>query len=307
MNEDNLADDENDTPVLPANRTHDESSATASVGDTTEEAKREPAQIQVERNENVVEAGIDGDQQIEHIPQEYTNNEMIHISYSLGNKPEGTGPSPHLASNLATEGRLAKLKDKLKEDNVGRPQAMNVEPLSEGRDYETQAGTLQTMPAQDEDPNSRSANTFVCDSAVQKTLELQQLSEIYTHFDAFNREQANERAKMLPKKAPPPQLPKLTDTLPPSNTAVIQRNSRLAGIAKPTVILRPPQKPPQTEAMDTTEDRATSSNKPATIKEEVAELDNWFANFSGVAAAEEPAQKATTRPLTLENIAAATG
>ena len=128
---------------------------------------------------------------------------MIHKTYSLGNKLEGTSPSPHLASNLATEGRLAKIKDKLKEDNVDRPQAMNVEPLSEGREYETQEGTWQNMPAQDEDPNSRSANTFVFDSAVQKTFELQQMSQTYTHFthfDAFNREQANERAKMLPKK-----------------------------------------------------------------------------------------------------------
>ena len=45
MNDDDLADDENDTSALPVSRTHDESSAIASVGDPTEEARREPAQI----------------------------------------------------------------------------------------------------------------------------------------------------------------------------------------------------------------------------------------------------------------------
>ena len=258
---------------------------------------------------------------------------------------------------------MAKIKDELKEENIDRPQAINEEPISEGREYVTQEGTLQNMPAQDEDPNSRSANTFVCDSAVQKTFELQQMSQIYTYFDAFNREQANARAKMLPKKAPPPQLPKLTDTLPPSNAAVIQRNRRLAGIAKQTVILRPPQKPPQKQTMDTlppenlvivqsegtagqrrpqeptglaktlgygpdpnatglanmmfdppakvsgvtTADVATSSYKPATINEEDVEMDAWLASFGGVTAAEESAPKATTRPLTFENLAAVTG
>ena len=112
--------------------------------------------------------------------------------------------------------------------------------------------------------------------------------------------------KCCRKKAPPPQLPKLTDTLSPSNTAVIQRNRRMAGITKQTVTLRPPQTPPQTETMVTIADVATSSHKPATINEEYVELDAWLASFSGVAAAEESAQKTTTRPITLENLAATT-
>ena len=59
--------------------------------------------------------------------------------------------------------------------------------------------------------------------------------------------------------------------------------------------------------MDTTEDRATSSNKPVAIKKEEVELDNWLANFSGVAAAEESAQETTTQPLTFENLAKSPG
>ena len=57
---------------------------------------------------------------------------MIQRTYSLGNQPAGAGSSSHLGSNLATEGRLAKMND-----GADRPEAVDVEPDAEGRGYKT--------------------------------------------------------------------------------------------------------------------------------------------------------------------------
>jgi len=234
-----------DAPDYPANKTSGDNSATTSVGDLPmEREERSSAKHVIKsedvaeiKEEHVVEDGTEQSQSNEGTHHKTTKIEMIHKTYSLGNKPEGTGPSPHLASNLAVEGKLGSLID----PSDIKPEAIEIGPNADGRDFKTVDGARRSMTAMKEDQNR--STDIQSDPQMQKALADEQMSHIYLKFDTFSRSQAEDRSKLYPKpmpKKPPPELPAkkapsiLLDTLPPVNAAIVQQSARMAALAKGT-------------------------------------------------------------------------